>query len=462
MSLHDEHDILLLDRERRHLLMIGDGSRMRLPRVRTEIIGDHRWRAVDRISVAVCKELGLHIHVRRVLRVDRDDATGALATCAVVESDDENDVISAPCRWIAIAQLGSGSCADQDLAALCDDIIREEKDGGPPGVLAPSPAWEGPGWMGAARSWITAQVQQQGLTLAGPIVHERATFLSCVLRVPTLQEMLFFKVSCSLYPFEPQLTSMLSRRCPQRIPAPIAVDDERHWMLLHEARGPRLDADRSGSGYLSHWQALLHDIARLQQHVSGECDVLLALGCPAMPLASMPSRIAALLEELPDLIRDARHALSDQEWEALRRLSTDVQRCCADLAGDGIPASLVHGDFHSGNIRATAESCMIIDWAGFIAVTHPFLLLSVVAEELYDPVMFRTAISSYVECWIPYADQRRLQTSVDAALRLGPWYGALGHRRQFSIAGRPWEREQEEQNLLSCLRLALARSSTIV
>ena len=53
MSLHDEHDILLLDRDRRHLLMIGDGSRMRLPRVRTVVSGDHRWRAVDRISVAI-------------------------------------------------------------------------------------------------------------------------------------------------------------------------------------------------------------------------------------------------------------------------------------------------------------------------------------------------------------------------------------------------------------------------
>ncbi len=315
--------------------------------------------------------------------------------------------------------------------------------------------------MQTACNWIHARLEREHLTLTGPIVHERATFLSCVLRVPITQETLYFKASCSLYPFEPLLTAKLAHLVPSRVPAPIALEEERHWMLLHEAVGVRLDHDQNSSRYISHWQALLRDLAVLQQQLSRDPDALRALGCPFIELESLPALTASLLKDLPELVCDAEHPLSEPEWDALRLQWPEVRRWCTDLAGDGMPPSLVHGDCHSGNIRANAEACMLIDWAGFIAVTHPFLLLSVVAEELSDPAVLRTATNAYSECWRPYASEHRLQASVESALRLGPWYGALGHQRQLSIARHPWEREQEQQNLLGCLRLALARATIV-
>ena len=44
----------------------------------------------------------------------------------------------------------------------------------------------------------------------------------------------------------------------------------------------------------------------------------------------------------------------------------------AEIASCGLPDTLVHGDFHPGNFRGTADRLMLLDW-GDSGIGHPLL-----------------------------------------------------------------------------------------
>ena len=49
-----------------------------------------------------------------------------------------------------------------------------------------------------------------------------------------------------------------------------------------------------------------------------------------------------------------------------------LDRRNAEIAACGIPTTLVHGDFHRGNVRGDADRLVLLDW-GDCGVGHPLL-----------------------------------------------------------------------------------------
>jgi hypothetical protein len=89
------------------------------------------------------------------------------------------------------------------------------------GASAPPPLrppWARPGWLDEATAWIHARLGERGLAATGPIVQVKVWSISCLLRVPTSGNILYFKAVPPLFAQESRITEALGRRYPGHAP----------------------------------------------------------------------------------------------------------------------------------------------------------------------------------------------------------------------------------------------------
>jgi aminoglycoside phosphotransferase (APT) family kinase protein len=98
----------------------------------------------------------------------------------------------------------------------------------------------------------------------------------------------------------------------------------------------------------------------LQRQFLGRADDLLALGLPDW-------RAAPLTRAITDVV--ARNPVATP---ALDRFVATLPDRFAAIAACGIPDTLVHGDFHPGNLRGDGDNLTLLDW-GDSGVGHPLL-----------------------------------------------------------------------------------------
>lgn len=157
----------------------------------------------------------------------------------------------------------------------------------------------------------------------------------------------------------------------------IRAADGHGRMLLDEILG----GDLYGAD-LATRKSMVQQLFAIQARAVGDVDALLA--------AAVPDR------------RDLT-GLGDQPWLAGR---------LALVGSCGMPNTLVHGDFHPGNVRGTATAMTIIDW-GDSFIGHPAFDILRVTGDL-DPAEAQTLIAMWVQLWrqlVPGCDP---QTAVEA------------------------------------------------
>ena len=272
--------------------------------------------------------------------------------------------------------------------------------------------------------WIAAQVAAAGARMTGPIeeVHRRPW--STVLRVQTDGGPVFFKASPPSLGREPAITALLARRRPDVVPAPLAIDAERGWMLMADA-GARLRELVEHDGDLTRWLDVLPRYAGMQLDIADDVGELLALGVPDMRLAVLPKRYEALLDELAAVGGDGR----DGRAREIRRLRDAVPRVaanCAELAGYGIAETIQHDDLHDGAVYVRDGRYAILDW-GDACVSHPFFSMSVTLEGVIswgrEDVQNSVDTGPYRDAYLaPFTagrDLSELHEAFGLALRLG-------------------------------------------
>lgn len=206
--------------------------------------------------------------------------------------------------------------------------------------------WGVPGWIDDALGWIAAN--------AGEITswkELKSWCLSCVIYAETPRGTVYFKAT-NLRPLfcnEPSVTQRLAEWFPGRVPAPIAIDAARGWMLLADF-GPEIaqtDPENSAA-------RILTDFSVLQQTTLGRESELLALGCVDRRPAQFAREVASLLadeESLSTLTEPEREKLLSVNWqEKIEAFSS-------------VPCALVHGDLHTGNVATGAgRELLYFDW----------------------------------------------------------------------------------------------------
>ncbi|GIE98442.1 aminoglycoside phosphotransferase family protein [Paractinoplanes rishiriensis] len=288
--------------------------------------------------------------------------------------------------------------------------------------------WHDPQWRATANEWFAATLAALGTPATGPIEEVRVRPWSVTHRAPTAAGPRWFKANTAECAYEAGLATALAGWLPGAVLAPLAVDTARGWLITADA-GPTLREVIDPDRLVETWADMLRAYAQLQRSLTVRADDLVALGVPDVRVPLLPAHLRDLLAD-----PDVREALGPDRIAALE--STEFERWCAELAADGLPASLQHDDLSDANVFPEPDDGFrFFDW-GDASVAHPFgvLLASLssaawflgVDRDAPELVRLRDA---YLESWSDLGTQRELRRSATLACRVGRVSKALAWQR---------------------------------
>ncbi len=280
-------------------------------------------------------------------------------------------------------------------------------------MQAPSakcPAWFVSGWFTEAAQWMSEALTAQGYRLLRAPEAFKNGAISAVLRTETDRGNVYFKVAVKLPLFghEPKLTAALGALYPDMIQAPLAIDEARRWMLTADI-GTEL---RENKPSLETLATVMKTYARLQIDSAAHLDQLFTVGCLDRRLDVLASQIDGVLADencLQQLSADER-----AEWLAC---GDRLKALCRQLADYHLPYTLVHGDFHGGNIALQDGRIRFFDWTD-ACVGHPFFDLTPLLN-LDDSERDVTLREAYLAEWATYEPLERLREVYAIGMILG-------------------------------------------
>ncbi|MBM2621864.1 phosphotransferase [Actinoplanes sp. LDG1-06] len=288
--------------------------------------------------------------------------------------------------------------------------------------------WHDPRWQAEAHSWIRESLAGIGTPVTGDIEETRVRPWSVTHKAPTAAGVRWFKANTTDCAYEAALVQALAGWAPDSVLTPIAVEESRGWLLTAD-RGPTLREslpdDREAK--LAAWREMLRAYAVLQRTLAPKAQAMTALGVPDMRPEVLPGRLATMLAETP--VDGGVDLTAYGKW-------------CAELAADGVPASLQHDDLHDDNVFPGNR---FFDW-GDAAVAHPFsCLLTALGSAQYffetTPGELHGLRDAYLDVWSDLAPAETLRRSATLACRVGRVPKAAAWQRAVRDAALPVEED---------------------
>ncbi len=292
-------------------------------------------------------------------------------------------------------------------------------------------------------AWARAALDDLGLAQTGEPDQVRTWNLSSIWRLPSADGPSWLKVVPPFFAHEGDLLERLGRQAPGAVPSVLAHDGGR-MLLRHVPGEDRFHA--TGTDLV----AMVDALVELQVPWVGRTSELLALGLPDWRPSSYLDDVRRLLAS--DQV-DPVHAA------ALDRLVSSLPERLAALDDCGVPDTLLHGDFHPGNVRSLPGGgpVCVLDW-GDSGVGHPLLDQTAFCERLADHDA-ELALAAWDQRWrdaVPGCEPeraRRLLAPV-AALRAAVVY------QRFLDAIEPDERVYHQHDPATWLRRAAALATS--
>lgn len=305
------------------------------------------------------------------------------------------------------------------------------------------------------RAWVERGASEAGLGAPSLLEAVKVRPWATVLRAATPSGDVYFKANAAGGRHEPAVMRELAQTWPDLVPAPLAIDLERGWMLTRD-HGVRMSDAFDEAEERSAWLELLPRYAEIQIASAREPERWLALGAPDRRLTRMPALAERLVQETPDLGRAER-------TEMLALLPTLEARCEALLLHP-FASALEHGDLHGANVLVEGTHAWLFDWADS-NVSHPFCSLLVnlsmgVGDFASHAVRAASVdlVDAYLAPFGAFASVEELRPWVSPAL----WIAHVGRALDFAhmLSGSPGAlREEWEPHIALWLRLWLERSS---
>jgi hypothetical protein len=311
------------------VLVTADGTVLgRLPAFRAETPW---WQDAGPVVRAARERFGLDVTILRLLDTELPSAHGGAVTY-LAEVDGDELTIGRPRGAVELAPWA---------AQLADDPLRQPyaRPGGPAADLA----------------WADAVLEANGMARVAPADQVRTWNLSSLWRLPTRDEAAWLKVVPPFFEHEGSILELLRGGQVPRL-----LGHEGGRMLLAEIEGEdRYDAP------LPELLEMVDILVRLQVEWTGRTPVLLGNGLPDWRGPSLAGAIAAVVER-------ASARVSARDRSALARFVSELPGRIAAIEACGLPDTLVHGDFHPGNVRGITGALVLLDW-GDSGVGHPLL-----------------------------------------------------------------------------------------
>lgn len=261
-------------------------------------------------------------------------------------------------------------------------------------------------------AWAADTLRDRGIQVTGPAEETKRRPWSLVLCLPTTAGTMWAKANAPAFAHEGPLLTELARHCPDRVLAPIGVDDDRGWILSPDG-GPTFD------GTPAEWAGVVRSYVGLQHTMSAHPDAVRDTGTPFLPADGLVE-LYSLFESRAPGLRDA------------------VDRYAEILADTG-RLSIEHNDLHAGNVFADGR---LFDW-GDAVLTHPFLSARLFGSDWQE---------AYFDEWRRYGPVSAAE--IDAAERLAP---LIGLRTWLAVDTSTGSWAQAVEDLLAALRRSLSR-----
>ena len=275
----------------------------------------------------------------------------------------------------------------------------------PSALLAPMPgdvlsehplrqSYARPGGPQRDLDWAVEVLARRGQSVTGAALQIKTWNLSSIWRLPTSGGDVWLKVVPPFFAHEAVIMSYLDAACVPRI-----LGAEPGRVVMAHIDGEDHFSTR-GSALLEMMELLIG----LQLSCLDKVPELLSLGLPDRRLESIIPRFAGVVE-------DQCSSLSVTELHELENLLRTLDGRAAAIEACGVPNTLVHGDFHPGNVRGPAGRYVILDW-GDSAVGHPLTDELAFFRPLSDADRDRVA-RAWSAAWrraIPGCDPERAQT----------------------------------------------------
>jgi Phosphotransferase enzyme family len=229
-------------------------------------------------------------------------------------------------------------------------------------------SWARPGGPDRDVAWANSVLAEQGSATSGPAEQVRTWNLSSLWRIPVAGGTAWLKVVPPFFAHEGAILERLAGP----VPPLLAHDGPR--ILMPEIPGADLyDAD------LSLLMRMVPLLVELQAAWIRRTPELIALGLPDW-------RAGPLTEAIADVVDRTAADLSVDDRTTLARFLGGLPERFRALDDFGLPDTLVHGDFHPGNVRGDAASLVLLDW-GDCGVGHPLLDQSAFLDRIPSPAV---------------------------------------------------------------------------
>ena len=212
-----------------------------------------------------------------------------------------------------------------------------------------------PGGPAADLAWADAVLAGLGRVRSGPAEQVRTWNLSSLWRLPTSDRAAWLKVVPSFFEHEAALIEHLHGES-----VPVLLGRDAGRMLLVDIPGEdRYDA--AGPELLE----MIDGLVDLQARWRGRIEELIGLGVPDWRGKALVQAVTEVTERAGPLLMPADRAMLEAFVAVLPERLARIEAC-------GLPDSLIHGDFHPGNVRGVPGRLVLLDW-GDSSIGHPLL-----------------------------------------------------------------------------------------
>ncbi len=427
----ETYRVIVLSPDGKDILVVPDVGRFALPSVEIP-----QWqRVAENLGKAVKSAWGEEIVCLSELS-ELAGTYGAGIHYQVARHWRTVDGPKVPTKWFSVAALSKDSPTDvTDYSAIQQSIAQCGADG----KTSPTGPFTCLGWFDELREWIEEVIGPLGFQLNGRFRQLNASPSFSLIRFDTDGPALWFKAVGEPNQREFPITCELSRLFPRYVPIVLATRSEWNGWLTREAVGKPLSEAQEDA--LSEQSA--SSLADLQIDSIERGTQILAAGARDLGVNVLSKMVGPFIETMTQLMeRQTKIPPAPLSHKELLFLGDRLQTALEALEALEIPETLGHLDLNPGNIVASPDRCVFLDWAEAY-VGNPFFTFQYLLEHLRrsaagDSALEMSLVSSYREQW------KRMvgSTAIDGALSLAPLLATFAYAAG-SDAWRYQERMQD-------------------
>jgi hypothetical protein len=406
---HEVFRVIVLSADGKDILVVADRNRFVLPSVEIP-----RWqRMAENLAEAVRNDWKEEI----VCLFELNDLPGTCGLGVHYQIARHWGRVGVPkilTKWVPVATLSKDSPTDvTDHSAIRQATVRCGTDG----EASPVGPFTTLGWFEELRGWVEEIVGPLGFRLNGSFRQLNASPTFSLIRFETDGSALWFKAVGEPNQREFPITCELSRLFPRYLPIVLGTRPEWNGWLTREAVGKLL----SHAQERAIWEKVASALAELQIDSIDHGTQILAAGARDLGMNTLSKMVSPFIETMTQLMeRQTKIPPEPLDRSQLLLLGDRLQLALEVVEAFGIPETIGHLDLNPGNIVASPDRCVFLDWAEAY-VGNPFFTFQYLLEHLRrtaagDSALEMSLVCSYREPWERVVGS----TAIDDGLSLTP------------------------------------------